>query len=148
MQSAKSHGRMEAVVAVIRIGAVILGVYWLAIFVATHLPAPVLPTIGSDKLYHMAAFSGLSFLLSWSFSAKFRSAAQLVLTVVSVTLLYAMFDEWSQQFVAGRQPDVEDVVADLAGTLIGLTAYFTARAIVRSLYGPSWRFELRSERSE
>ena len=130
MHTPAQQRSFEAVIAVIRATSILLGVYWLAIFVATHLPAQALPSIGSDKLYHLAAFGGLGLLLSWVTSAFIRDVRAHALVVLSIALLYAMFDEWSQQFVAGRQPDLMDVIADASGALLGLVCFWLVRLVL------------------
>ncbi|MCC6508721.1 MAG: VanZ family protein [Pirellulaceae bacterium] len=127
MYSSTRTSPYETVMALLRITSTLLGVYWLAIFVATHLPSSSLPSLGSDKAYHLIAFSGLSFLLSWVVSLKLPSAKLQISIVLTITILYAMFDEWSQQFVAGRQPDVADVVADAGGVCLGVLAFWLTR---------------------
>lgn len=117
----------DTVMALIRLTTILLGVYWLAIFVATHLPSSSLPSLGSDKTYHLIAFGGLSLLLSWVMSQTIRSVAKQTVMVLAICMLYALFDEWSQQFVAGRQPDVSDVLADAYGTVLGVLAFRLAR---------------------
>ena len=130
MHTPAQQRSFEAVIAVIRATSILLGVYWLAIFIATHLPVQALPSIGSDKLYHVVAFGGLGLLLSWVTSAFIRDARTHALVVLSVALLYAMFDEWSQQFVAGRHPDSMDVLADASGALLGLICFWLARLVL------------------
>lgn len=120
----------DTVMALIRVTTILLGVYWSAIFVATHLPASSLPALGSDKAYHLIAFGGLSGLLSWVVSLKVRNLAAQIGLVLTICILYAMFDEWSQQFVAGRQPDVRDVLADAYGALLGVLAFRLARVVL------------------
>jgi hypothetical protein len=46
--------------------ALVLAGYWLALFIATHLPRipASLELPGSDKWHHFAAYAGLSFLLA------------------------------------------------------------------------------------
>jgi VanZ family protein len=116
--------------ALIRVTTIVLGVYWLALFVATHLPSRALPSMGSDKFYHVAAFGGLGFLLSWAMSLAVRSSRKQVVLVLVIAALYASFDEWSQRFVAGRQPDVADFVADMCGTALGLLCFVILRTIL------------------
>lgn len=120
----------ETVMALIRITTIVLGVYWLALFVATHLPSQSLPTMGSDKFYHVAAFGGLGFLLSWATSLLVRNPAKQLVLVLLIAALYASFDEWSQQFVVGRQPDVADFVADVCGAALGLVCFMVVRAFL------------------
>lgn len=121
--------------ALIRITTIVLAVYWLALFVATHLPAQALPSMGSDKLYHLAAFGGLGFLLSWALSLMVHGAGKQILLVLTIAALYASFDEWSQQFVVGRTPDVADFAADLCGTILGLACFMIARTVL-TRYSP------------
>jgi VanZ family protein len=132
MQTPTQQRPFETVMAVIRATTILLGVYWLAIFAATHLPGQSLPSVGSDKLYHVVAFGGLGLLLSAVMSLRFRHARSHAMVVLSIALLYAVLDEWSQQFVAGRNPDVKDFIADSCGTLLGLVSFWIARLLVSS----------------
>jgi VanZ family protein len=107
----------------LRITSAILAVYWLGIFVATHLPGSSLPPLGSDKAYHLMAFFGLSVLLNWVMSQKIDNHSTRILVVMSITVGYAIFDEWSQQFVPNRSPDVSDAIADACGAALGVLAF-------------------------
>ena len=132
MQTPSQQRPFETVMAVIRATSILLGVYWLAIFAATHLPGQSLPSVGSDKLYHVIAFGGLGLLLSAVMSLRVRDARTHAVLVLSIALLYALLDEWSQQFVAGRHPDVKDFVADACGTLLGLVSFWLVRLMFTS----------------
>lgn len=123
---------IETVSALIRIGC-ILGVYWLAIFIATHLPSQSMPVVASDKLAHLVAFSGLGFLLTWAVSRTGRSVRWQAFRVLTIALVYASIDEWSQRFVAGRQPDLEDVLADVLGAGVGLIGFYLIRSLYRTI---------------
>lgn len=107
----------------IRLTSTVLAVYWLAIFVATHLPGSSLPSLGSDKAYHLLAFFGLSVLLSWVLSQTVASGLTRVIAVLAISIAYAIFDEWSQQFVPHRTPDLADAVADACGATLGVIAF-------------------------
>lgn len=130
MQTPAQPRPFETVMALIRITTIVLGVYWLALFVATHLPSRALPSLGSDKFYHVAAYGGLGFLLSWATSLLVRAPRRQMVLVMVIAALYALFDEWSQRFVAGRTPDAADFVADLCGTALGLMCFMILRAIL------------------
>lgn len=132
MQTPARQTSFETVMAVIRMTTIVLGVYWLAIFAATHLPGSSLPSLGSDKLYHVAAFGGLGLLLSAVMALRVRDMRVHASAVLTIALLYAMFDEWSQQFVAGRSPDVKDFAADACGTLMGLFCFWIVRSAFAS----------------
>jgi len=123
MQTTNQTRLFETTIAVIRIATCLLGVYWLAIFVATHLPGSSLPSLGSDKLYHLGAYGGLGFLLSWALTCCLRDAWGRGMVVLGVSIAYALFDEWSQQFVAGRHADGGDAVADVCGAALGVIVF-------------------------
>lgn len=93
------------------------------IFFFSHQPGdsidlPLFP--GADKLSHMIAYGVLSATVIFSFSAEVkRERRLLVLTAaVLVPLLFGLSDEYHQSYVAGRNSEVLDLVADGAGGLI------------------------------
>ena len=98
--------------------------YWPAIFILTHMPIPRLvfrAVRASDKTLHFIAYFVLVFLLWFAIAADKkvnwrRAAAWWVLLVV---VWYGVFDEWLQGYV-GRDPDVMDFFADVAGTVVCL----------------------------
>jgi len=75
----------------------------------------------SDKTLHYLAYLVLVFLLWFAISpnkkVNWRKAT--VWWVLFVVVWYGVFDEWLQGYV-GRNPDVKDFSADLAGTLTSL----------------------------
>jgi VanZ family protein len=106
--------------------------YWPALFILAHIPIPhpIREADVSDKGLHFLAYLILTFLLwsainpnkkvSWRprvFLSKTRAGAWWILIIV---LLYAICDEALQSFVQGRNCDIRDLVADLAGSLTGL----------------------------
>jgi VanZ family protein len=101
-----------------------LALYWLAIFVLTHIPIPevIREAHVSDKSLHFLTYMILTFLF-WSALKPaekahwHQAAAWLVLLVV---MGYAVCDECLQYFVAGRSPDLEDLLANAVGALAGL----------------------------
>ena len=114
---------------------VCLVVYWILAFALTHVPfsneshevaAWSIPHI--DKVAHIAIYTGLSFLLSVWFGMrrKSRGAIAVALVVSLVLAAYAALDEITQGPV-GRDPDVKDWFADLAGINLGLCGFFTLR---------------------
>ncbi len=101
----------------------ILGVYWTAIFVGTHMPDGV-RVLGAfdDKLLHFAAFAGLAFLLAATLAAlrRRRGTAWLPWTIAAV---YGCVDELSQMAVPGRHAGVDDWIADVLGAGVGVFAF-------------------------
>lgn len=113
----------------IRLATLTLAIYWVTIFVATHLPSAVMPQLEwTDKFYHFGGFAGLAFLMAWAFPSIPRNRQALL--VVAIGFTYAFLDEYTQGFVAGRTCDVYDMVADAVGILIGLGVYFVARRVL------------------
>ncbi len=107
-----------------KVTACILVLYWLALFVLTHIPIPhvVQEADVSDKSLHFLAYLILTFLIWFTVSGnrkvKWRRAAPWL--VLFVIVVYGILDEWLQTYVAGRSCDVRDFFMDLAGALAGL----------------------------
>lgn len=98
--------------------------YWPALFVFAHIPMPLLVRNAgvSDKGLHFLAYLILFFLLWFAFSGdtKVNWRRGTVWWVLLIVVMYAIFDEWLQIYVAGRSCDVKDFLADMAGALAGL----------------------------
>jgi VanZ family protein len=103
--------------------------YWLAMFVATHVPRQfsALPREGTDKLVHIAAFAVLAWLLAtaWEQSVGRLRGAHLV-AIGCLLTVYAAFDEATQPLV-GRTASFGDWLADGIGVVVGLIAFCTWR---------------------
>lgn len=118
---------------------VCLVVYWIFAFTLTHVPFKSeshevaewsIPHI--DKVAHMGIYTGLSFLLSVWFGMrrKSRGAIAVALMVSLMMAAYAAFDEITQGPV-GRDPDIKDWFADMAGINLGLCGFFCLRQWLR-----------------
>jgi len=107
-----------------KIAALILAIYWPALFILAHMPIPgvIQEADVSDKSLHFLAYLILAFLLRSTVSGgqkvSWRKAAPWL--VLFVIVVYGILDEWLQSYVAGRSSDVRDFFADMAGTLTGL----------------------------
>ena len=97
----------------------------LAMFVATHFPVSALPYQVSnvDKLLHCLVYMTLTFsaLTCWELTLG-QLCPQHYFTVWFVGTLYGAFDEITQ-IPVGRHADVNDWFYDIAGIVLGLTAY-------------------------
>jgi len=126
-----------------RIGQIIgfsLGLYWLALFLLTHLPIAGsmgkgwhLPfSIPLDKLAHFTAYAGLGALATawWSWGRMPRRRELLLIAAVIMT--YAAVEELTQ-IPLHRNADLTDWLADFFGMALGL-------AICRLTWhlGPRW----------
>ncbi len=99
--------------------------YWPGIFIGTHIPH-VPRWIGqvavSDKVMHFAAYLFLSFLLWFAVNPdkKVHWRKPTVWFILFAVVWYGVIDEWLQMYV-GRNADVRDFFADLAGAVTGLS---------------------------
>jgi len=97
--------------------------YCLLIFIQSSYPAtqslPSIPHI--DKLMHAAAYALLGFLFFRAFQSTSiqRSAVLLLIFSALASSLFGISDEIHQHFVPTRTADIMDVLADIAGSLLG-----------------------------
>jgi VanZ family protein len=102
-------------------------VYWLAMFIGTHLPGrpvPLDPAHSWDKVEHVTAFAGLAMLLCVA-GALWRGASQrLLVMVLGLLALYGIMDEMTQQFLPFRTPDTGDWLANMLGAGLGLSLFW------------------------
>lgn len=75
------------------------------------------------KLAHVFIYFVFSILLiSMLRQYRFKKSKKYLLTLL-ICLLYAITDEWHQNFVVGRGPGLLDVAIDLVGILISLIIF-------------------------
>jgi VanZ family protein len=101
-------------------------VYWLGMFVGTHLPVTPDPERIPNRLdipQHLFAFAGLAFLLCLAGAARGVPSRLIPPTVLAVIAIYGMLDEFTQTFVRHRQADVIDWCADMLGAGLGIAAF-------------------------
>lgn len=112
----------------------IVCVVWLLEFIATHAPiskqVEALP--GTDKHLHLSGYFVLSALLMFWNGVGAAGTWRRVRTVILILAVYAVADELLQPLV-GRDADVMDWTADVAGAIVGAVAGLTiARLTMRS----------------
>lgn len=123
---------MRSSVGKIRTGTTLLVAgYWLALFVATHLPRvpSVFANPGADKWQHLGAYGTLAFLLAGRQSLWYPSTWKSLCRIAIYVALYGVFDELTQ-IPVGRHADIMDWFADISGCLIGLAVFASLRAIL------------------
>ena len=115
----------------LRIASVCLILYWIAIFIGTHLPGSSVPKLGNDKILHFGAFGGLAFLVAWALPTREGRAHMQAVWTLGLIVGYALIDELTQSFIPGRNCSLGDFIADAIGAVMGLTAYFIVKAILK-----------------
>jgi VanZ family protein len=114
-----------------RLWQLALAVYWLALFIATHIPVERVPrAVGSaDKVVHVLAFMLLSaiFATTWQVSAGRLNYRHLIWAWMAI-VLYGALEESTQPFV-NRTASLMDWLADATGAAIGVLLFACVRHV-------------------
>jgi len=102
----------------------LVGLYAGGIFVLSSLSHP--PVASSwdlphlDKLYHLLAYGGLTFVLirALCLSCATRPSLSLVLWAALLAIVYGALDEFHQAFTPDRTMSVYDLLADAIGASV------------------------------
>ena len=98
--------------------------YWILLFTLTSLPTESVPSVGvNDKVEHLLAYFGLSFLLYLALLFQKKSIIlknYAVLFTFLVVFAYGIMDEVHQLLVPGRSCELLDFLADMLGGVIGI----------------------------
>ncbi len=109
-----------------KITIVILVPYWVAFFIAVHMPIPELVYRArvSDKCLHFLAYLNLIFLLWFSISPdrKVNWRKRMAWLIFFVVAAYGGLDELLQPYI-GRTKDMGDFLANVAGGAAGLFVF-------------------------
>ncbi len=101
----------------------------IAVSSIANLRQPELQVIAFDKLAHLFEYALLAYLAFRSFSNLIpvdRARLAFLLAAVFVSG-YAIFDEWFQSMIPGRDSSGWDVLADLIGALLVLSFFAVRR---------------------
>jgi len=105
-----------------KLAIISLAIYWLTLFVLTHIrmPKEVQKAGVSDKTLHFLAYATLVFLLWIALNPerKVRWRKPTVWWVLLTVATYGIIEELLQGYV-GRSCEMADLVADLAGAFTG-----------------------------
>ena len=69
--------------------------------------------------YHVCEFAILSLLLMFAFYDK-----NCIEFIISISVLYGIFDEFHQYFVPHRYFDIIDVFHDIVGSILGIVGFY------------------------
>jgi VanZ family protein len=111
----------------------LLVVYWLALFVSTHVPlAPqaILPKNVSDKLLHLTAYGGLAFLICLNWSLRRPLGWRQAAIVLALVAGFGALDEVTQ-IPVGRDCDLVDWTADVTGATVGVGLFLLVGSLFR-----------------
>jgi len=117
------HAGIEAFDFIARWPAVLV---WMAVlFGLSSIPSEVVQTssaIPFDKVAHFCVYGVLGALLAGAIARGLLDWRTVLVLAVIIGAAYGASDEFHQRFVAGRDPAVDDWIADCVGTLAGAVA--------------------------
>ncbi|UCG62917.1 MAG: VanZ family protein [Candidatus Zixiibacteriota bacterium] len=94
----------------------------IAVSSIPHLRGPSIEIPGADKIVHGIEYGVFAFLIFrsfFNFSDNFSLRGTLACAATFI-VIFAVFDEFYQRSVPGRQFDVSDMIADIIGALLVL----------------------------
>jgi len=110
--------------------------YWLPvlfwagfIFFASSLPEQDIPNIfdAQNILFHIFEYALLALLLNRALKnsgfIRIQALPRRLLLTIFVCLIYAIGDEFHQQFTSGRVSSISDVLIDSLGIMLGSVIY-------------------------
>ena len=84
------------------------------------------------KTAHVIVYAGLSCTLLLAFWVLFSWHKIIaIFNTVVLSLIFALFDEFNQQYSGARTSRVSDVAIDMAGVLLGILLFLAARGIYK-----------------
>jgi len=99
-------------------------VYMAAIFYASSIPDPPVPSAVPDVDLHALAYFGLMLLVTRAVSGArwARVSAGALVIAWCITVAYGASDEWHQMYVPNRHAEWRDLQADAIGALAAAIA--------------------------
>ena len=87
------------------------------------LPLP--PIVHLDKLLHILIYGLLALTTLWVPSSEWHLNKPLLVAfiVIAVGLVYGVLDEYHQSFIPGRNSSLEDILADVTGSILVCLAW-------------------------
>ena len=111
-----------------RVWTPVLVVYWVVLFILTHIPRVPQPPdilIPPDYVLHFAAYAILAFLCAAAWSWRRSLSLRDLLALVVLLSVYGAADELTQ-IPVGRDASLGDWIADVAGAVVGALIYQVA----------------------
>lgn len=104
-----------------------MALIWVVSSIAISVPLPQSVPL-RDKIVHFVEYAALGFLVAFAVRRTWPKERVLRTAVFSffVAFAWGVLDELHQAFVPGRSGDALDLIADLAGTVAGVSARYVA----------------------
>jgi VanZ family protein len=116
----------------IRLGVPVMAYCGGIFYLSSLSTVPSTFTIVPDKIGHLMLYSGLGFLVALYLQRNHGLKTSVIWGLAATfCLIYGISDEFHQYFVPGRSAEIGDVMADLAGGLVG--AVFCTEVLRRNL---------------
>ena len=119
-----------------RVSPLLLAAYWIALFVATHVPQEQLPKEPifpyADKLAHLIAYALLAIVAAAAWTWRRRLHSREFAILFAGLAGYAVVDELLQLLPSvRRRADPLDWLADAVGTAVGLAVFAAVASAAR-----------------
>lgn len=103
-----------------------LAIYCSFIYYLSSQPSLLAPSLfkHQDKLFHMGAYFIMGVLAWHVFKHYYSRMVTIFILSLCFCSLYGISDEWHQSFVAGREADFLDWIADTIGACIALSIVY------------------------
>lgn len=111
--------------------------WFVVIFILSSIPGsafPLIPLPHADKIVHITIFFILCAFVDRALihQTKFPRLINLHLFIsLGVVILYGLSDEFHQNFIPGRTPDIFDATADAIGGCLYILLYSLRKIRVR-----------------
>lgn len=116
----------------ITVSKVGLGLFWLAMFIGTHIPprTELIPIETNDKVLHFGAYLGLALgaATAWQLAGGILTVRHLVFAWLAI-VAYGAFDEITQ-IPVGRDCSSGDWMFDALGAATGLVLFVALRRFI------------------
>ncbi len=107
-------------------------IYCLVIFALSSHPVLAPPVFfpAVDKFIHAIEYAVLGSLWTRAISQSWKAlpVSRVLLSAVLFTTFYGISDEWHQAYVPGRTPEIADVLANMAGGILGSLGFIWFKA--------------------
>ena len=111
-----------------RVWTSVLVVYWVVLFILTHIPQVPRPPdilIPPDYVLHFSAYAVLALLCAAAWSWPRALSLRDMMALVVLLSVYGAVDEWTQ-IPVGRDASLGDWIANVTGIVVGAMVYRVA----------------------